>query len=1175
MSDRPFVHLNCHSHYSLLKATNLVEPMVARAQELGMNALALTDSDNLYGAIEFYDVCKSKGIKPILGYKGTIAPGGLGKSSATSVVPTYRLTLLAENDVGFQNLIKIASSAALDGADGDHWRLDRKTLEEFREGVIALSGEADSEVGTLIERGRFDEAAQTADWYLQVFGDRFFLEIQNQGLPRQLNQVRSTMELADHVGVPVVATNSVRYLRGEDSSAHEVLLCIDGGKKLSDPHRPRLGSSEFYMKSPAEMYEAFPEFPDAVARTQDLADRIDIRLDFSRHFPVFVPPDGSSVQDYLRQQCLAGMRWRFGENPPTSAVDRLETELGVINKLGFASYFLIVWDFVDFARKQGIPCTARGSGCGALVAYLLGFSHVDPLHYDLLFERFLDPSRAEAPDIDIDFCQKRREEVVEYTRQKYGQRNVAQIITYGTMAARAVVRDVGRVLEVPLPRVDQVAKMIPALPKMTLQKALKDSPEFAKVYAEDDTVHKLIEIGKRLEGLARNAGTHAAGVVVADRDLTSYVPLRKSNEATITQWEMTMLEKVGMLKFDFLGLRNLTLLTEAVALCEKVYNTTIDLHELPLDDEQTYALLQRGETKGIFQLESEGIRNLLVRLKPDRFEDIIATCALYRPGPLGGGMVDTYINVKHGRQEAEYSHDIVRGVLEETYGVMVYQEQVMRILNRLGGIELANAYKCIKAISKKNKDVMDKYTSEFIAGSQRHGLSSEQATGIFELIAFFAGYGFNKSHSTAYALIAYQTAYLKAHFPAAFMAALLSSELDNTDKLVDHIDDCKRMGIDVKPPDVNEGDISFTVVDGVVRFGLAAIKGVGERAIESIVAERAARGLFRNIFDFCERVDTRIVTKSCIESLIKGGAMDSFHARRRQLFEVLPTALRAGGSARDARSSGQGLLFGGDEEEEKAVEDVGHALPDIPEWTDKERLGFEKALLGIYLSSHPLAEHQSLLRVFRTHEMGQLTGLQGGTEVIVAGMVTDLRLMTQQKARSDGNQRYARFMFEDASGRVSCVMFADTFAEYSTMLANDLICFLQADVDTSREEVGLIVREIISLESAPHRLSGSLLVRMDAGRLGTGCVPSLKAILASRPGKSTVYLDIRTSSGLRVKMQAGDDLLVSCDRELVHQVEGLVGEGNCNIIPNPQAKKLRRRPEPAYLKRRENKQSVN
>ncbi|MBX9655892.1 DNA polymerase III subunit alpha [bacterium] len=1151
MSARPFVHLNCHSHYSLLKAAGQIRGLVARAKELGMNALALTDAGNLYGAIQFYDECKSAGIKPILGYKANIAPGGLKTSSSGGIVPTYRLTILAKNGNGFQNLIKLASFASVHGLDGDMPRLDRATLEKYHEDLLFFSGEAESEIGTLIERGRFEEAVSTVEWYTHLVGDRFFLEIQNQSLDRQGEQLRNIVALADHVGVPVVATNNVRYLKTEDASAHEVLLCIQSGKKLSDPHRPRLGSSEFYLKSPDEMYAAFPEFPDAVARTQEIADRIDIKLDFTRHFPVFTPPEGKTVQDYLADLCEKGFRWRYGDEVPAAARERLAIELGVINKLGFASYFLIVWDFVNFALERGIPCTARGSGCGALVAYLLGFSNVDPLKYDLLFERFLDPSRAEAPDIDIDFCQKRREEVVEYTREKYGQTNVAQIITYGTMAARAVVRDVGRALEVELKRVDQIAKAIPGLPKMTLKKALEQSPELSKEYESDPLVQKLVDIGKGLEGLARNAGTHAAGVVVADRDLTEYVPLQLSNGATITQWEMTVLEKVGMLKFDFLGLRNLTLLTDAVALVEKVYQTKIELLKLPLDDPKTYALLQRGETKGIFQLESEGIRNLLVRMKPDRFEDIIATCALYRPGPLGGGMVDTYINVKHGREEASYAHVIMKPILEETYGVMVYQEQVMRILNRLGGIELANAYKCIKAISKKKIDVIAKYKTEFSEGSQKHGLTAEQADEIFALIEHFAGYGFNKSHSTAYALIAYQTAYLKAHYPDAFMAALLSSELDNTDKLVDHIDDCKRMGIDVKPPDVNEGDVSFTVVDGVVRFGLAAIKGVGERAIDAIVSDRQKNGPFRNIFDLCERVDTRVVTKGCLESLVKGGAFDSFGGKRRQLFDVLPTALRAGGSARDARSSGQGLLFGGPEEAQ-TVEDVSHALPNVPEWSDKEKLAYEKALLGIYLSSHPLSEHQKLLRVFRTHELNQLAGLQHGTEVTIAGMISDLRLMIQQRGRN-ANQRYARFMMEDATGRMSCVMFADVYAEFGERLNNDVICFLRCEVDTSREEVGLIANEFISLETAPQRLSGSLVIRIDGPKLGAGCIYSIKSILSTRPGQSPVFLNIRTANGLGVRMRAADEILVACDQELVKQIESIVGEGNVSIRPNPMA----------------------
>ena len=1149
MSSRPFVHLNCHSHYSLLDAAAKIPQLVSRAKELGMNALALTDSGNLYGAIEFYEQCRTQGIKPIIGYKANIAPGGLhAVSTAAGFVPTYTLTILAQNPDGLRNLIKLASWAGVEGM-ADRPRIDRDALERWGDGLIVLSGEPESEIGTFIERGRFEDALAAARWYRERFADRFFLEIQNHGLDRQADWNRAVLAVADDVGAPAAATNNVRYLHGEDASAHEVLLCIRAGKKMSDANRPRYGSAEHYLKSPDEMYAAFPEWPDAVARTQAIADRIETRFDFSRHFPAYQPPDGKSVQEYLAELCEHGLRRRYPDGPPDAARERLQTELQVINKLGFASYFLIVWDFVHFALERGIPCTARGSGCGALVAYLLGFSNVDPLRYDLLFERFLDPSRAEAPDIDIDFCQRRREEVVEYTRSKYGRNNVAQIITYGSMLARAVLRDVGRVLDVPLSRVDQIAKMVPNLPKMTLDKALEASPELRREYESDAIVGRLVDIGRRLEGLARNAGTHAAGVVVADQDLTEYVPLQRTGGVLTTQWEMTTLEKVGMLKFDFLGLRNLTLLTEAVELVEKVDGVRVDLASLPLDDAETYALLQRGETKGIFQLESEGIRNLLVRLKPDRFEDIIATCALYRPGPLNGGMVDTYINVKHGREPAVYAHPAMKPILEETYGVMVYQEQVMRILNRIGGIDLADAYKCIKAISKKKSDVIAKYRAAFLAAAGRRGLTGEQADHVFTLIEHFAGYGFNKSHSTAYALIAYQTAYLKAHFPAAFMAALLSSELDDTGRIVDHLADCERMRIVVKPPDVNEGDISFTVVDGVVRFGLAAIKGVGEKAIESIVADRRARGPYRSLFDLCERIDARIATKSCLESLIKAGAMDCFGANRRSLFEALPAALRAGGVARDARSSGQGLLFEGGDEDDGADE-ARRALPDVPEWPEKEKLGYEKALLGIYLSSHPLAEHVQTLRAFRTHEIAEIAALPGGTPVVVGGMVAEVRLMIQKSGRN-ANQRYARFHFEDAGGRIPCVMFADAYSRFSDKIQNDAIGFLCAEVDASREEVGLVALEFVGLEEAPARLAGALLVRVDSARVAPGALATLKTILRSKPGDSPVFLDVRTEGGLRVRMRAGDDFLVECSRELVGEVESVVGAGAVSVAPSP------------------------
>ena len=1149
MSDQPFAHLHCHSHYSLLDGAAKVKNLVGQAKELGMSALALTDHGNLYGAIEFYDACRAAELNPVLGYEAYVAPAHRTDRQTRggfSGEASYHLTLLAQNRIGFQNLCKLASYAFLEGFYYKP-RIDKELLQEYNEGLVVLSGCASSEFSSLILRDQLDEAVRLTEWFAQVFGERFFIEIQDNGLELQQECASGAIEVAQRVGLPLVATCDTHYLCSADAAAHEVLLCINTGKTMSDPKRMRYGSDQFYLKSPADMYASFPDHADAVRRAQQIADSVDIDLDFStRHFPVFEPPPGKTDQEYLRELCDVGLKRRYGDNIPQAALDRLDIELGVINKLGFASYFLIVWDFVNFSNEQGIPCGARGSACGALVSFLLGFSNVDPLEYDLLFERFLDPSRAEAPDIDIDFCQHRREEVIEYVRQRYGAETVAQIITFGTMAARAVVRDVGRALEIPLPRVDQIAKMIPQVLKITLADALQQSPELKREYDNDSEIRRLIDIGMRLEGLARNPGTHAAGVVVADRDLTDYIPLQKNGDIVTTQWEMSILEQVGMLKVDFLGLRNLTILKAAVDVVHSVRGVDIDLLQIPLDDPETYALLQRGETKGVFQLESEGIRNLLVRMSPDRFQDIIATNALYRPGPLGGGMVDKYINVKHGREEPDYPHPVMKDVLEETYGVMVYQEQVMRILNRLGGIELADAYKCIKAISKKKIAVIAKYKSQFIEGAQQQGLAAKKTEEIFELIEHFAGYGFNKSHSTAYALVAYQTAYLKAHYPAEFMAALMSSEIDKTDSLVEHVDDCSRMGIEVKPPDINQGEVSFTVVDGVIRFGLVAIKGAGEKAIRSVVREREKRGAYKSIFDFCERIDSGVVNRACVESLIKTGAFDSLGARRAQLMEALPTALAAGSTARQARACGQGLLFDGFDDE--TPEEANQALPDVPEWCDQERLGYEKALLGLYLSSHPLAEHQNLLRIFRTHQVTDVGELPGRTEIVLGGMITGRRVLTQQRGRN-ANQRYARFTFLDLSGSISAVMFADAFAEYSEKVVDDAICFVRAEVDTSRDEVGLIVTDIIDLERAPRELSGTLVVRVDAQTQGPECIERLANVFRGRPGNSPVFLEISAEDGLRARMRVGDQFAVTCDQELANQLESVVGEGCVTIAP--------------------------
>lgn len=1170
-NSKPFAHLHCHSHYSLLDGAAKVKDLVNQAKKHGMSALALTDHGNLFGAIEFYDTCKGAGLNPVLGYEAYIAPahradrqarGGFGGEAS------FHLTMLAKNRTGFQNLVKLASYAYLEGFYYKP-RIDKELLEAHREGLVVLSGCAASEFSSFILNDQLGKATELAEWFAKTFGEEnFFIEIQDNGLELQKQCARGAIEVANNLGIDLVATCDTHYICSGDAHAHEVLLCINTGKTMNDPKRMQYGSNEFYLKSPEEMYKSFPDLPGAVQKSQQIADMVDIDLDFSkRHFPVFEPPPGKDDKTYLRDLCEIGLQRRYGEEIPQAAWDRLDLELGVINKLGFASYFLIVWDFVNFSAENRIPCGARGSACGALVSYLLGFSSVDPLEYDLLFERFLDPSRAEAPDIDIDFCQHRREEVIEYVRQKYGEKNVAQIITFGTMAARAVIRDVGRAMEIPLSKVDRIAKMVPTVLKITLEKALEQSPELKQAYDTDPEVRQIIDVGMKLEGLARNPGTHAAGVVVADQDLTNYIPLQKNGDIVTTQWEMSILEKVGMLKVDFLGLRNLTILQGAVDLIQQVRGEVIDPLAFPLDDVETYALLQRGETKGVFQLESEGIRGLLTRMRPDRFQDIIATAALYRPGPLNGGMVDKYVNVKHGREDAEYAHAVMKDVLEETYGVMVYQEQVMRILNRLGGIELADAYKCIKAISKKKFEIIAKYKSKFIEGSVSQGLDAKQAEHIFELIEFFAGYGFNKSHSTAYALVAYQTAFLKAHYPAEFMAALLSSEVDKTDLLVDHIDDCRRMKIEVRPPDISQGEVSFTVVDGVILFGLMAIKGVGEKAIDSIVRDRKKNGAYKNLFDFCERLDTKLVNKACIENLIKAGALDSFGARRAQLMAALPLALQAGASARDAKASGQGLLFEGDSDE--PLEEVNRSLPDIPEWNDREILANEKSVLGIYLSRHPLSEHQRTLRTYANASIEEIKKEYGATEeegaemaapspvkpwerperieVVVGGMVTAKRVMVHQKGRSAG-QQYCRFMFEDASGSISCVMFADAYAESGGSVVDDRIGFVEAEIDTSRGEVGLIVNNWIDVERAPHVLSGTVVVKLDANEHSGETLEQLSKILKSRPGASSVQLDVLSKEeGLRTRLVLGEGYNVGCDDDLVARLESALGQGTVQL----------------------------
>jgi DNA polymerase-3 subunit alpha len=1154
MPDRSFVHLHCHSHYSLLDGANRIPELVARTRALGMTALALTDHGNLYGAVEFYHECTAAGLNPILGYEAYVAPGKRSDREARRRGDAgFHLTLLARDAGGFRNLVKLASLAFLEGY---HYvpRIDKELLAAHKEGLVCLSGCASGEFSELILKEQMEEATNLARRFHQLFGKHFYIEIQNNGLDLQRRCAEGAIAIANRLGLPLAATSDAHYLCRADAAAHDVLLCINTGKSRSDANRLRYGSDQFYVRAPEEMYDLFPGQEEAVKRTQAIADGCSIRLDFgTRHFPVFTPPDRKTPEFYLRELCAQGLHQRYGDHPSKAAQDRLEHELGIICSMGFAGYFLIVWDFVRFAREKGIPASARGSACGALVSYVLWLSHVDPLEYDLLFERFLDPSRNEAPDIDIDFCQERREEVIAYVKHKYGEQSVAQIGTFGTLAAKAAIKDVGRVLDIPLERVARLSNLVPRTLNITLDDALQQSPELKQEYERDAQVRELLDIARKLEGTNRNAGTHAAGVVIASGPLTDYVPVQrvlrkgegKADEAMVTtQWGMRDLEKVGLLKMDFLGLRTLTLLDNALKLIKKTRGEHIDLYKLPLDDPETYALLQRGDARGVFQLESDGIRELLKRMKPDNIRDIIAIMALYRPGPLGGGMVDAYVNRKHGREKPFYPHPVMEEILGVTYGVMVFQEQVMRILNRLGGIELPDAYACIKAISKKKLEIIDQRRAEFLTGAQERGVPEQTAREIFDLITYFAGYGFNASHSAAYALIGYQTAYLKAHYTPEFLAALLSSEIDDGNKrdiLVEHFEDARRLGCPVQPPNVNTDHPDFTVEGGKLLFGLVAIKGLGRGAAEEIVRARRDKGPFRDFFDFCERIDLKIVPRAAVERMVKAGAFDCFGARRAQLMEVLARAWQAGGQIQQDRRQGQGSLF--EPAEEGATEPTpAEALPDIPEWPANEKLRYEKEALDFYVSSHPLAQHAEVLRLFSTHQVSDLRALNAGQEVLIGGMLTQVRFQNTKTARN-GNTRYLRCKLEDFSGATDCVMWPDDFVRHKDLAQEDQICFVAATVERTREEPGLRLTRLLTLEQAQRERTTGLVLSLNIREHRPEHIDALAQVLRRTPGSCPVFLSVTDGAGKRSLLRAGLEFRVNPQGLHKADLEMILGSG--------------------------------
>ncbi|MDX1965066.1 MAG: DNA polymerase III subunit alpha [Pirellulales bacterium] len=1178
----PFVHLHCHSHYSLLDGASPIPKLVKRAKSLGMNALALTDHGNLHGALEFYNTCRKEGINPILGYEAYISPGSrFQKDAGTLKEASYHLTLLAQNRVGFKNLIKMASAAYLEGFYFKP-RIDKELLAAHSEGIICLSGCVSSEFSKLVMRGGqpsqqdYTEAQAVAAWFQKLFGERYFVEIQNNGLDIQRMQMEGAVEVARRMGLPLVATSDAHYVNQEDAVAQDVLLCINTGKFRTDTNRMRMEGDQFYLRGPAEMYAHFPGLEEAVKQSQLIADTVQIDLELGkRHFPVYTPPDEKTPGEFLRALCEQGCRERYADHPhrwegekapgvdhanpayqlSAEVRDRLDRELDVIEKLGFPNYFLIVWDFVNYARQQGIPATARGSGVGAIVSYSLYLSHVCPLEYDLLFERFLDLNRKEAPDIDIDFCQDRRQLVIDYVKSKYGSANVAQIGTFGTLAARAAIRDVGRALGMPIPEVDKIVAMVPEELGIELGEALTKSADLRAAYERDPQIHELLDLAQKIEGLARNVGTHAAAVVIADRPLDEYVPLCrvKDKAEVITQWSMGDVETAGLLKMDFLGLRNLTILSRAVELIEQTTGKKIDPHKFPLDDKQTFALLCRGETKGIFQLESGGIRDLLQKMKPDHFRDIIATNALYRPGPLEGGMVEDYVKVKHGQQKAEYIHPICEKILSETHGVMVYQEQVMRILNELGGIELAAAYTCIKAISKKKEDTIAKNREQFVAGAQANGVSKAQAQDFWNLIIKFAGYGFNKSHSTAYALIAYMTAYLKAHYPIEFMAALLCGDISSRnfktkDKLVEHLEDCRRLNVTVLPPNVNTSNVEFGVLGGQITFGLSAIKGCGGQASEAIVAERHKRGPFKDLFDFCERVDPGACSRATLEALIKAGAFDSLGARRSQYMAVLDRAIQTGAAAAADRKVGQLGLFGDDPDEGPAAQPLH--LPDLPEWDDKQRLMCEKEVLGFYLSSHPLAAYAETLSAYCSHTTAAIPQLESRTEVLLGGMLGSIKFSQTKNPRAgETNTKYAMFDLEDVDGLVRCILWPSEFVNFGHMVQPEAILAVRGSLErrVGSDEANIIVNELIPLDELATRMTRGVRIRLLEDQHGPKKLQSLYEILRGYPGTSEVELSLWLADGARVHLRS-EQVRILWNNELKQRLEDLLGPGNYRLL---------------------------
>jgi DNA polymerase-3 subunit alpha len=1138
-----FVHLRLHTEYSLVDGVVRVKPLVGAVAEQSMPACAVTDQSNLFAMVKFYRAAIGKGIKPIIGVDLWLA--GEDETAKPS-----RLVLLCQTNGGYRNLTQLVSRSYTEGQHRGIPILQPEWLEGFSDGLIALSGGREGDVGQALLAGDEQRLQACLARWQRLFPERYYLELQRTGRPDEEDYLHAAVELAAEAGLPVVATNDVRFLKADDFEAHEARVCIHDGRTLDDPRRPKRYSDQQYLRSPAEMAELFADIPEALENTVEIAKRCNVELTLGKNFlPDFPIPEGLTEDEYFRQESRQGLEARldklFDRNAPDFADkrkpydERLETELDVIINMGFPGYFLIVADFIQWAKKNGVPVgPGRGSGAGSLVAYALTITDLDPLEYELLFERFLNPERVSMPDFDVDFCMEGRDRVIDYVAGHYGRDKVSQIITYGSMAAKAVVRDVGRVLGYPYGFVDRIAKLIPFEVGMTLDKAIAQEEQLAELIQQDEDVAALMEMAKALEGMARNAGKHAGGVVIAPTKLTDFCPLycEQGGEGLVSQFDKDDVEAVGLVKFDFLGLRTLTIIDWALDNIEGQLGKDArpDIAAIPLDDPASYALLKACQTTAVFQLESRGMKDLIKRLQPDAFEEIVALVALFRPGPLQSGMVDDFINVKHKRKKPEYPHPDIVSILEPTYGVILYQEQVMQIAQVLAGYTLGGADMLRRAMGKKKPEEMAKQRAIFTQGALERGVEEKTATYIFDLMEKFAGYGFNKSHSAAYALVSYQTAWLKAHYPAAFMAAVLSADMDNTDKVVTLIEECRHMQLAVVSPNVNACAYKFTVKDdATVFYGLGAIKGVGEGAIEGIISSREQDGPFRDLFDFCQRIDLKKANKRTLEALIRAGALDELGPTRATLMASLETAVQMAEQHHSNLASGQDDLFGVAEPQET----VSGQFIEARDWDDEIRLNGEKETLGLYLTGHPIDRYESELGQLVSQRIANLSP-KNEQAITVAGLVVAMRTMNTKRG-----DKIAFVTLDDRTGRLEVAVFSEPYQHYRDLLAKDRLIVVEGEVSPDEYSGGIkmTARKIYDIDHARETFAKHLVLELDQGQAANGFVSNLAQVLAPyREGRCPVRIHYRRQDAC-AEITLGQEWRVRPTDELVRRLADLTG----------------------------------